>query len=431
MNVQIVIDNTYRDFLPSLLIKKYVERHSSHRVYLSNKMNLSSMYAYVKPSIIMVPHTQSFLSDLIPRLSRNSDVCILYTEGGYATDIALHGIHDDSRDGVINKNYVRRAYVWGESVKQALLRLTIFRDDQLIVSGNPRFDIYRVFSENGERMPKRCGVATTLRQLTGINKQSLMETIRFRSQLGETSIAYWNKGGQFADYMWFEVATVELLNCIFKNLIARNVEKQFYLRPHPFESVDHYHSFKRDYDMVVYNHEPILNMLRKVYVYVCAFSTSAFDALMAGVPVISLRKLYDKTRGKLLIKEVLYENTDFLLWQPETFEEFVDMVRDAQQGKLPIAPDMNKVSEYLDSCYNYSHPRLATQIVGDDVIAQLSSRSKIRHKNYSAFLTHSVKEIGRHIFRYKKGDYHYSPLRHYERKTLNILKKEISKVVAS
>lgn len=412
MHIQILIDNKYRDFLSAFLIKRYVEEHSSYRVVLSNKVNYARIFRAYSPRILIVPQSGSFLKKLIPEFAKTCDVYLLPSEGGFLSPETVKNIFERGADRQVNHQYLKRVYMWGRRVEEICAAHNIFTKEQMLVSGNPRFDLFRILRKQHAQEEKRCGFATTLRVITSIIDLPLLEFIEQYSALGTHNPIYWNEGGQFADTIWYETATIEAMLFLMKELRARGVEDKFYVRPHPFERDRDYRAFMKKNDVIINKEEPLMRMLEKVYVYLVSCSTSTIDALMAGVPVISLNGLFEKKRGEMLIARKLWEEEfNHLTWMPESIEEAAGLIQKARAGELAIAPDLARVQKFLADCYHYDENTSATHIIGEDLITAMSGKELGRQTRAIRFAEHFLKESLCYFFRYKKGDYNYAAWR--------------------
>jgi surface carbohydrate biosynthesis protein len=422
LKIQILVDNKFRDFHSTYLVKRYVEENSRHKVVLTNKMNYDSVFNFLKPDIIILPHSTRYLADAAKRYVKNADVYLMPTEGGFSDENNLRLLYTGGSNWYDTAS-VKKVYVWGPGVKKGLLKTKLFNDEQLVVSGNPRFDLSKTAFSGDVSTRDRCGIGTTLKILTTVHEYDTVYYITKHSDIGTDNEVYWNIGGQMADFIWYEVATIELINHTLNNLKQKKIEDKFYLRPHPLESVKVYQAFKERFDIKIVRGEPIFKMLKHVYVYISAFSTSSFDALMSGVPSISFKKLYDKTRGELLIPEWLFDGyLEGVFWEPETYDELFDLIGEAKNGRLDSSPNRDLSNKYLQDNYNYLENRSATQIIGDDIINSLSSRTVKNRVNYAELPKLLLKETARHFYKYKSGDYNYRRFAYQD----VMMKREIS-----
>ena len=358
MAVQIFVDNKYRDLWPCLILKKYIETKTSHKVLLSNKRNHFRLYRYYKPEVVILPHAQTYLSHATVNYSKKSKVCLMLTEGGFSKTEVIDMMLRDSVGGKANSS-VSKVFAWGNAQANGLREAGLFRDDQIVVSGNPRFELYSKLRSQRKKC-SICGIGTTLRYITSIHRYPMVDAIALHSKFGLHDPVRWNQGGIFADYIWFEVASTEIIN----HFIAEYKNKNNHLvslRPHPYESMKAYSFIEKKYKIHVDNKEFLPDFLNKLFVYISAFSTSFTDALMAGVPCISYRKLYPKERAGVLLLDSLYNHgPDQFVWQPESFDELHDLVDYARNGSLDLSPDMKKLNNYLYDNYNYGSDKSET-----------------------------------------------------------------------
>tara|TARA_B100000315_G_C14562857_1_gene581395 strand:- start:582 stop:1895 length:1314 start_codon:yes stop_codon:yes gene_type:complete len=435
-HIQILVDNKYRDLYPAILLKLYIINNTNKiRVILANKKNQHALYKAFCPEIVVLPHCSGHMNYHINYMKNRSRIVVMPSAGStfskkYVYERYINNTEDE------NFKVISRVYLWGEAVRDILFETKKYNEGSLIVTGTPRLDVFKLMNQNVNNLGTHIGFGTSIRHLSSINNFTVLRLIEIYSKLHQhnSQKIFWKKGGQYADWLWYEVAFLETLSVAVKRILNIGLDNKIIIRPHPFESVDFYRHWIKYYNYAVdvTKDEYLWDFYSKLSVFIQVFSTTSVEAIYSGIPVISLKYLMGDRVQDHIPKESYDSFLDDFLWRPRTIDELLDLVNKAVNGKLSPYPDDNKLGliKKLHQLYNFNSDKLATELIGNDLIDMIN----VKVGNYSRFssrnfLKYLLLESILLLRKYKRNDYNYSTFRMRDKVNYRDMRKFLDLIV--
>jgi len=415
-HIQILVDNKYRDLYPAILLKLYIKNNTNKvRVILANKKNQHALYKAFCPEIVVLPHCFGYMNYHINYMKKRSVITVMPTAGSNISEMYVLQRYVQNTDEQ-NFKVIKRIFLWGEKVKDIFLRTGKYNESQLLVTGTPRLDIFRIIGQNKKELGKYIGFGPSIRHLTSIFDSNLITLINNYSRVynKETKSILWKKGGQYADWIWYETAFLEALTAIIKNISELGNSIKMVIRPHPFESEKIYRDWvdSKKYSVDVIKNEPLWNFYSRLNLFVQAYSTTSVEAIYCCIPVISMKYLIGDRVKDHIPSEVYNGFIEDYLWKPKGIQEFIDLVEKAKKGQLAVSPKPEDLAKKLQELYNYDSDKLATQLIGNDLIKLIDlDTTKRKATNFYKLSKFLLFECYLLFKGYKKKDYNYSPIR--------------------
>jgi surface carbohydrate biosynthesis protein len=426
MILLIIVDNKYRDLATVLLLKKYIEEFTINvKIILANKINHKRIYDYYLPDMVILPNYQLGKAEWIKHYkdkNNNVQIVILPTEGGSSYDKTILLRHSGNNDN-FDKD-ITKIFLWGNKDLEVLNKHSKYRPDQLLVTGCPRFDIYKQLGDKVQRAdPAEIGIVTSLRFLSNYKLLSINQLIDGYSLLNQSNTEHraWNQGGQFADCLWWETSFLESIHSILKEDKKSNYNYKFQLRPHPLEDDLFYSDLEDKYNLNATKHIKLWDYLEKVSLIIQCFSTCSVEALMMNKPVISLINMLGTKSNNIVHEDYTTNYLESILWQPKSLDELFELIELNNNNEIDAVPDNKPKIEFLDNYYSYNTSS-STSVIGNDIINMLGAKDIIKRTyfNPKRFVIKTMAEIY-FLFRiYTKTDAHLSK---YRFKDLSLINK--------
>jgi hypothetical protein len=397
--VLVHVDLRRRDIMHSVWLKHWLEQLGAE-VRLCSRVTLLREFERFRPHATILAHTNEFGLDharLVDR-ARRSRLFVLPTED--ATDDAAMYYESHEPDLQLAQAqpeegwlyYFTHVYCWGPLNKQRLLEARLMREEQIVVSGNPRFDLDwdRLFSEPAAGKP--IGIVGNFVDLNPWD----FHTRPWPLMHGETKYPpYWSRqildGPQYTfdvindlrggvgkiypanrsaeDMLWASIAHFRLILDFLDHWTARG--GQVILRPHTMERYQSYELLMAKYrpHLQINNDPGFFLFLQKVCGVLVMSSTSIIEALLAKRPIITFEPLlngrYQEHVGSTPWKRLPYLDR---LWRPDTMDALIETVRAAQAGQLTPCPDMAPFEVQLREHYDLPRSEPSTLTVAQDVM---------------------------------------------------------------
>jgi surface carbohydrate biosynthesis protein len=380
------IDEKQRDMHIMYWISLWLERFCGFKTYFCNRVTRDQLWEIIKPDIMLDTHFNHYELETLAYRSNFTKFCVLPAEGAIFNDkiitwLYFKGGKDDDEKKQLS-NYLTKAFLWGEKTKEKLLRTELFNKDQLVVSGNPHYDVY--MKENTSREKSMLGILTMFK---GINIFDNRNYLQFYDGLRRLHGTHYGEDRNVEDLIWYYTCgfrvTLDLLDYLMKD-----GDFDVLLRPHQNENPDSYRYLeKKFYKKVNLEYEtPFFVWLQKVYAVILCKSTTIAEAIVAGKPVISIEKLMgDRLDDHMNLPDNRIPFFMKYAYQPKTYKEAVELCKEAKEGKLPLTPvkDNEGLDELIESYFGYSRKRKlpATYIIAKETLKiYLENRDFFRRK---------------------------------------------------
>ena len=356
--VLLLVDQRARD-AQGILLVYYFLKQMGCRVQLSNKRNMLQKYERFEPNVVAFSDTGTYFSDWCRYMSKKSQIVLIPQEGAIPErDMSVKRyIINDTGSQPFTKG-VAKVFIWGSQTASWLLEEEIFREDQIVVSGTPRLDVYR--SGRGRDRPEngvlRIGFANRGESVNMVH-DSMIQRIDNSKYNRDGVEAYTGPDRNWEDWIWHSVSQLRLFFILIEKL-SGDQERTVLFRPDPFENFRSYDSLVRKYPNFHISSTPFLvDFIDAIDVLVTEFSTTGMEFLIQKKPVISIQKIigprlrdHNNNRSHVNTKHMKF------YWQPETIEEALEVMEQIARNELSYCPEVSALEEYLKLVYDW--PRL-------------------------------------------------------------------------
>ncbi|MBI21876.1 MAG: hypothetical protein CL780_06490 [Chloroflexi bacterium] len=399
--ILLLIDQRTRD-ANSILLVYYWLKHMGNKVLLANKRNWKGKWRKFKPSVVAMSYSDG-LQNVLEQVEKVSSIVVIPQEGAVPDkNFVVNERYTGKISGIgaYTKN-LHKLFLWGTTTGNWLKEEEVFTDDQICISGTPRLDPYIAIKphENHLKRKQSIGFAMSHPRINTYNKFTLIDLV-YESRSNQEEI-YYGIGKNIEDFIWYDVsmlrAELDLLDlCANDPSIAVNLRPQIHERPEGYQMVNRYFP-----SVKIGNDELLWEWLIKQTCIVTANSTSGIEALMLGLPVISIMELISKERRDEHMDVSIISNPEFLeyYWKPSNLEEAWKMIQLSLEGKLAPSPDPEGLAKYLHDYYDWPRQKSSSYEIAHE-IHKIAIETKTRDKNgkLPVFGQLSEQQIGNEYF---------------------------------
>ncbi len=369
--VLIAIDQSVRELFGAYLLDHYLTSMGL-RTILCSYIELEHYCARYNPDAVVLPH--AFIDPT--EIATNSLVFILPSESGNGQPDQLLATHGGTTHTVYPDG-VTRFFCWGVGMRNVLLEAGTWDAEQLAVTGNPATDHWLLPNTNSKAEKSVIGLTTNFRILSGNTPARKTNTLALidRIELSGGGGSYFRPPEHAESWVFFEASLARVVGSLLRALSVERSERTK-IRPHPHESdwrYDHFHAISNGRIKIVRTVH-ITEWLANVSVLFTYLSASALDAVVRGVPVVSLKGLIDTDALRKLPDAFSYPYDD-MLWQIDDFDQAIEYVELAREGKLPRCRDDKRFREFM--LHEFAFPRRvpAAELVAQEIKQTLDAGS--------------------------------------------------------
>lgn len=409
--VMVMIDQATRDAFSQLLIVHYL-RSRGARVVVANQVTWVASWERYRPDVVYI----SWLGGLmkyIRKMRHKPEIVLMDQEGGRLGEVAFKRsfmrVNDDKAE---LGRHGSLAFLWGRDHKGWLAEMNTISPERALVTGSPRLDPYL-----DTRAVQRRYVGVTFRAdaVTAVPRDFVSNIFEYAGHGPEDwlSVGY-PKTAQQEDRIWHVAAG---LRYIFKILIElrRRTDIPLVLRPGPWEQYEMYEFLRNKLKNV--SIEPLMSQedyVRNAFVVIDEASSLGLEALIAGTPVISTQGLIPRLEDHIGGGEDAgFFNAPYKrsYWLPKSIEEAVQMILQAEKGKLLTVPDVEATAAYFRDSHSWPRSRPSSFQISDALLELASARVRSESHSTHQVVTESVIEspferFKSILFRYVPGSVH-------------------------
>jgi surface carbohydrate biosynthesis protein len=377
-NIVLVVDNPVRDMPGLVLLAMELAKQGARAFLVPMKLQIPEIYL-CSPDYVLLPYArvnnEALIEDLV---SRGVRVGVLETEGAvFEEDFFIH-VKASTNKSI--RNIVSHQFVWGSQAYRLSLEHNWYNQDQLFLTGSPRFDFYTsVFRSALWALEPH--IDDYSKPIVLIVTGYTMANPRFHAAETEleNQIKRYNYDRDFANKILYIHSTnlVKMIE-ITNELAKKFPQVTFILRPHPFENEKVYIE-KLDLDeqsnLHVIRLGTIDQWISRASLLIHRGSTTSLEAAICNVPSLTpswLPILSVDSRDRLSIE---IPNMELLC---STIQRFV------QENYKPTAEYTQLKEEILHQTYGAldgnNHKRVTKVII----------ESVDKYENSQAFYIPSV-----------------------------------------
>ncbi len=396
--ILILVDNSRRDLLPSLLLKLKFEQCGCI-VDLCNKRNYKIKVREFEPDAFLASRGD------IPFLNDISKVCKLYVipaEGARLTPETMksvflgrvhNGMQYDMNGKIIDDfAFISKVYLWGKSTKKFLLSTNLFKDEQLAVSGNGRLDVYSSQKIQREHLKSKdftIGIAFSIKSISvfegNVNYLKIIYSLFDKTKSGKFPMV--PEGRHYEDYVWRDFAIARKMIEIILN-VMQTTDYKIKLRVGPFENINDYKFLQELFPerfIIQDPSEQLIDFLSQINLMLTCWSSTGLESILMDVPVIAIPYLLDK---KHLLEHIAPEANGFntflkIYYTPQSIEETMKLIEDQKNNKLDVVPDKIFYKNFLKDVYNWPMDISTTKFIVNDILQDIAKNPLKRNVSFS------------------------------------------------
>ena len=370
--ILIMIDQAARDAFSQLLVARYLSRKGA-TVLLCNQHTLVGMCERYRPDVFFSSWLVGGpLMDYLIRRRGRMRLALMDQEGGRIGEEPFKRTFKLSGGAKAHIAKICDAvFVWGSAQAQWLRETGLIPPERIVVTGSPRFDPYLVPGAPGGEA-RSLGVTLRGDPLTSLPTK-LMETVyQFSASAFPHGIGVgYPTQSQYEDKMWHIVATMRAL---FKTALAfsRVSRAPIVFRPGPWEQPQQYAFLpSRIPSAVVRPHQLQHDYARGAFALLDESSSLGLEGLLCGVPVVSMQEMIPRLEGHFVGEGGSLFDAPYMecYWRPRTIEEAVELLAQAEAGRLAPSPNPASLQRYLAACHQWPRTRPSSFEIGDRLLA--------------------------------------------------------------
>lgn len=381
VRILIIIDNGNRDLLPSKLLQKQLE-DLGHIAKCCNKRDFIVNYRDFRPDGCVVPRGDW---PFVKAISGSTKVFIMPSEGARLTaetmmSVFIGRIHsldgskrlDQDNNVIDNFNHISKVFLWGSQSKKFLMDSGLFSEDQLVISGNSRLDIYRhVPRKNHNGKNFTVGVAFSAKTASMFDgKYRYAETLHSLNEKSHLPLV--PEGCHWEDYAWRDFAILRKMIWLIRRVI-KDTNHQILLRVGPLENREDFLFLEKLYPGRIKIQErsaQLFDFLSEIDCLLTCWSTTGIEAQLLGIPTIGIPFLINKERLLYHVKAEANGFNTFLrcYHTPESIDEAMDLISSCSEGSLPVTKDREFFDKFIHDVYNWPSDRSATAVIAEEIV---------------------------------------------------------------
>jgi len=375
-------DNGRRDLLPLSLLAISLKRRGL-RVQIAGRSTLRARIRRFRPDAVVLARGDSLPNPVVRRAAEVCSVYVMPSEGGRTTkETTLSVFLGRGYRNAETIPWVRRCFTWNENTTRWLIESGMLKPSQITVSGSPKLDIYRHMRANSSSSPDRpftVGIAFSATSTSQYHGHEHFAMVYHDIVHEDYRFPVVPEGHHFEDIVWRDHAILRTMMHVIKRL-GSTTNYRMVMRPNPLESLAEYRFLERKYESrfkLLYD-EPLPVFLSKVDVLLTCWSTTGIEALLNGIPVISINGLIDQTR---LFDHIARGPSGFdsfvgHYYRPESFQDLARLLALAAEKRLAPSPrDPEDTARMINDIYGWNavSSKAACETIADTIAADLAS----------------------------------------------------------
>lgn len=362
IDVLLIIDNIYRELAGILLIQHFFKNQLGLSSKICSRFNAIAAYNKYQPKAVVFPNAAS---PIIEEMSKRSYVFILPSESGNGQKTHVLSINMGTRRYPCYTEYVDHFFSWGKQMTEWLIESGAYSRDRISSTGHPATDHWLIPTKKS--LTQKIGLTTTFRALSGSAKQRNLIKMIYETEIYGGEGSYYLPPEHAESWFYWEASFVRVIcNLVTQVVIPNSLSVE--LRPHPFEQKHPYlYLTRQTKGLVNITKEGIISeWFQNVDLLLTFMSGSSIDAIVTGLPVVSLKNVLNKDALSRIPEGFLYDYDQYF-WQLQNLEQVKEYCQDAFKGKLPIAREPEKLKDYIYRHFHFPRERPAALLVAEKI----------------------------------------------------------------
>jgi len=390
-NVLLFNDNTKRDILGIRLLERALRRRGCDTA-ICNPSNAKVKLRAFRPHALIAARGDHDVARMA------SDLCKVYVvagEGAQQTKETMLSVFMGRGYWKLDSvAWISRCYLWSETTRRWLLDTNMFEDRQLSVVGNPRLDLYRQTAlieslRDSAHRPRRLGVAFSAKSTSTYYGSPRFPQTYFNMHR-EMTFPITQPGRHFEDVVWRDHAILRTMMRTLRQYLETG-PGEVWLRPSPFESPREYAFLEAAYPgrVKVLPDQTLPEFICGVDAVLTCWSTAGLEALLLGIPVISIAGLIDQEH---LFRHISPRASGFETFvdfyhRPTSEADLLALVGRAHERALPASPrSAADLAQLMIDLYSWPGTAPACDLIAEDVVADLAGQTRSAPADWRAKL---------------------------------------------
>jgi hypothetical protein len=387
VDVLILVDCSSRELVGSLLVRHYLAELGLTSKICS-KLLWNHYFNKYQPKAVLFPNGGS------PSCKVVYDKCFTFvmpSESGNGQKKQIINIHAGTSLCPCDTAYTDLFFSWGEQMTEWLVESNAFKRGQIVTCGHPSTDHWMLPSTSQGK--KLIGLTTTLRFC---GQQDFIKWIYHAEYRGGDGTFY-SPPEHAESWIYWEASFIRTLINIINDVVIPN-RLRCELRPHPFEieSTYKYLTERSDGLVQIKKEGTISEWLENISALFTFMSASAIDAVVKGVPVVSLKNILNRDALNRLPKGYIYDYYQYF-WQIDSLEQFNEYSQAAFAGQLEPAKDMDRLKEFIFKHYNYPRCKPSSKLIAESIADFICNRKPKVFKPLYNITDSSFKKMAKKI----------------------------------
>ena len=363
MRVLYLIDSPGRDQLAAEFVRQQLKKFN-HKCVFCTSFTLRFVYNRFKPNVIILPKTHK-----IPHLHFIHKQTVVFLAQAESFLGERKSYIEFSK--FLNKSAIDGIFCWGQNDYEYFLDTLKDQDVSIALTGHPIIEHwYKNRNGSPKKRMKRVGIALSIRVLMNKNYKNNFNQISIitnTEQIGDSG--YFKEPFHAEDWIAFEASIIRVIY----DLIVKNPDVHFSLRPHVHEDRAQYSAFEEFANVEIDTHDHISEWLEDVDVVFSAFSTTFLDAYFSGLKVASLRRLIPQHILQGIHPAITSMSLEKYFEAPRNNSEF----RNILDGPPSKSEELEQFGKRVFSFPNKNRPsELMVKFLNDHVDERLDKKEK-------------------------------------------------------
>jgi surface carbohydrate biosynthesis protein len=409
LSAVIVVDNARRDLLPSRLLER-VFNEKGWKTHVVSKRDMRLKLRELQPDACLLPRGDW---PETKQIGQATNLYVIPSEGARLTPETMMSVFlgrtyqktegkdrktvylDQTFKEIENFDHIRKVFLWGENTRQFLLNTGVFRDEQLIVAGNPRLDVYRKMERRRRKTSDKftVGVAFSVKATNSFAGPIPYANLLFNMNPKE-KLPLVPSGRHWEDYAWRDFAILRRMMWLLRRLL-QTTDYQIQIRVGPFESDREYRFLEKLYPdriKICDRNEQLRDYLENIDAMLTCWSTTGLEAALIGIPVIGIPFLIPEEQLYFHVDAYANGFESFLkiYHTPHSEDEAVDLLAKATDGQLAATQNADFFAKEMNKLYAWPTERSSSEMIVDNIIKDVAS-NQVQYRNWNQSMPMSPK----------------------------------------